>query len=136
MWLPIVGTVVLFRILLLPIEMASTMLDLWLARIPIVFVQYLRSPIPVLTPVVVVSLAVLIARTLETRLLGMEEKKKGVVLVVLAVLALSPWQLQIKAKSEIVGWDESSEHGREEMQLQQQGGGYSPPTARSSNPTP
>ena len=136
LWLFITAAVVLFRGTTFLLEMITSTLGVMLAGIPYVIIRHVIATLPVLGPVVAFVLAVLIARIVETRLIEIEGKKKRIFLVVLVVLALLPWQLQIKTIVQPVMWDEVPESVKQEMGLQQQGGGYSPPATRSSNPTP
>jgi hypothetical protein len=135
-WLPVVATVVLFRVLLIPTEAITSTLAVGLGRIPYEFIQHVRGALPILAPVVAVALAVLVARAVETKILMLGQTKKRTLLIVLVVLSLLPWQLQIKTTTRALTWDEVPDNVRKEMGLQQQGGGYSPPAARSAQPTP
>ena len=51
-WLPIVVTVVLFRLLLIPVEAITSTLGVGMGRIPYEFVQHIRCALPILVPVI------------------------------------------------------------------------------------
>lgn len=118
-WLPVVTTVVLFRILLIPTETIASTLGVALGRFPYEFVQNVRCALSVLTPVIAVALAVLVAHAVETRIRILAQARKRVFLIVLIVLALLPWQLQIKTTARAVTWDEAPEDIKKEMEHQQ-----------------
>ena len=98
-WLPIVGTVVLFRVLLFFIEPVTSLLPLLCSGIPFMVARdiskWLVTTCPILTPIIAVALAVLIARAIENRVIRTDRKAKGLLLVVCTVLALLPWKFQI-----------------------------------------
>ena len=118
-WLPIVATTALLRVLLIPVQAITSALSVGLGRIPFEFVQHIRWAIPIFTPVIAVALAVLVARAAEEKMMALDPAIKRVVLLVLAVLALLPWQLQIRTTARAVMWEEGPEHMREEMRIQQ-----------------
>lgn len=118
-WLPVVATVVLFRILLIPVEAITSTLGVFLGRIPYESIQHIRCALPILTPVIAVALAVLVARAVESRMLMLPQARKRVLLIVLFVLALLPWRLQIKTTARAVTWDEVPEEMKKEMGFQQ-----------------
>lgn len=136
LWLPIVATVVLFRVLLIGVEAITSTLAIGLGRIPYEFIQHVRCALPVLAPVIAVALAVLVARAIERGILKIARTRKLVLLVVLVVLTLLPWQLQIKTTARAVTWDEMPEHMRKEMGLQQTPGGDSSTRADAGLGTP
>lgn len=116
-WLPVVATVVLFRVLLTPVEAITSTLGVGFGRIPCEFIQHIRCALPIFAPVIAVALAVLVARAVDGKLMALAPTMKRVLLVVLVVLALLPWQLQIKTTARAVTWDEMPEHMRQEIGL-------------------
>lgn len=96
LWLFITAAVVLFRVMTFLVEMVTSTLGVMLARIPYAVICHIIAALPVLSSVVAVALAVLIARAVEPRLLQMDLKRKRFLLAILAVLSLLPWQLQIR----------------------------------------
>lgn len=135
-WLPVVATVVLFRVLLIPVEAITSTLGVGFGRIPYEFIQHIRCALPIFAPVIAVALAVLVARAVDGKLMALAPTRKRVLLVVLVVLALLPWQLQIKTTARAVTWDEMPEHMRQEMGLQQTPGGDSSTRADAGLGTP
>lgn len=118
-WLTIVTTVVLFRILLIPVEAITSTLGVFLGRIPFEFILHIQCALPILAPVIAVALAVLVAPAVETRIRMLAHPTKRALLIVLIVLALLPWQLQIKTTARVVIRDEAPEQMKKEMGLQQ-----------------
>jgi hypothetical protein len=118
-WLPVVATVVLFRVLLIPVEALTSTLGVGLGRIPYEFIQHIRRALTIFAPVIAVALAVLVGRAVEGKVMALAPPRKRALLVVLAVLALLPWQLQIKTTARVITWDEMPEEMKKEMGLQQ-----------------
>ena len=136
LWLFIAAVAALFRVTTFLIGILVSTLGVLLSYVPYEFVRPVTAALPVLGPVAAVILAVLIACAVETRLTQAKGGRKKILLAVLIVLALLPWQLQIKTTAQPVMWDEVPEHMKQEMGLQQQGGEYSSPATRSTQPTP
>ena len=135
-WLPVVATVVLFRILLIPVEAITTTLAVFLGRIPYECIQHIRCALPIFAPVIAVALAVLVARAVDGKVMALAPPRKRALLIVLAVLALLPWQLQIKTTARAITWDEMPEEMKKEMGLQQTPGGDSSTRADAGLVTP
>ncbi len=136
LWLPVAATVVIFRVLILLVEMVTSTLSVILGRVPFLFSQHVRVAASVLAPVMAVALAVLIARAIEPRMMQIERKKKDILLIVLVVLAILPWQLQIKTTTRAVMRDEIPQDARREMELQPTPGGDSSTRANAGLGTP
>lgn len=118
LWLFITEVAVLFRCMTFLVDIVTSTLGIMLARIPYGIVRPVIAALRVLGPVAAVVLAVLIARAIETRLIQMEQRRKTLVLSVMIVLAILPWQLQIKTTAAPVVWDEVPGHVKKEMGLQ------------------
>jgi len=101
-WLFAATAAVLFRICLVPTGFVASCLDVALRRQPVASVGHLAYAIPVLEPVIAVAFAVLVARLIEPKLPTVG-RKKIVTLIVLSIVALLPWQPQVRFKVEAVG---------------------------------
>ena len=95
-WLPIVGTIVLFRILLFVVELLSSLLTFLLFQVPFEFVRHIIAVLPIFEPIIAVAAAVIAARAIEPWLIQLETTTKRTLAIALTVLALLPWQLQSK----------------------------------------
>ena len=93
-WLPIVGTVVLFRILLLIVEPIFAILSFHLSRVSFELIRNLTSVLPIFAPIMAVACAVMIERAIEPWFIQLELKTKRILVIALAVLSLCPWQIQ------------------------------------------
>ncbi len=135
-WLFITAVAVLFRGMTFLVDIVTTILGVMLNHIHYEIVRPIPAVFPILGPVVAVALAVLIARAVENRLIQMTPKRKKVLLSVMIVLAILPWQLQIKTTFRPLTWDEMPEHIREEWGLQPTPGGDSSTRADAGLETP
>jgi hypothetical protein len=118
-WLPIVVTVVLFRLFLFPVEAILTTVGVTLrCTVPFEFVRHIIATIPVFTLVLTIALAALTERTMESRLLQIETKKRTVLFLALLVIAVFPWQIVARTRAEPVSWDKLPKPLSKEMSLQ------------------
>jgi hypothetical protein len=116
-WLPVLATVILFRIALFASDMLLSVIGILLARIPFHPVHYLIGPIPVMTLVIAVATAARVTRFFEPRLVSIGGKKKTFLFVLLLIAALFPWQLIIRATSRPANWDELPLSIKKEMRI-------------------
>lgn len=95
-WLFIAATTLLFRVTSFVMEIVASLLGLAHTRTDYAAFRYLLGLLPVFGPVLAVVLALLIARALEPRLQRIHPGPKRVLLVLLTLLALLPWQIHIR----------------------------------------
>lgn len=116
-WLPVLATIVLFRIALFAVEMILSAIGVLLTQIPFSPIKYIIGTIPVMTLVISVAIAARVARPFEPHLVAIGSKKKTFLFVILLITALFPWQLVIRATARPVNWNELPLSIKKEMRI-------------------
>ena len=117
-WLPVLVTVVLFRIVLFASDVLLSVIGVFLlSRIPFRPVSYIIGTIPVMTLIIAVAVAARAARSLDPRLVAVGSKEKTFLFVILLITALFPWQLIIRATARPANWNELPLSIKKEMRV-------------------
>jgi len=133
-WLLIAATVLIFRIMLFVSDVLIAYLRILISYIPSSLGQYISASLPVYAPVFAIATALLTAPRIGQRMIQIEFKPKRILLITLVVLALLPWQLQFKQRTQAIMWDEMTDQYQSEMGLQQSVPGYDAQGASSPEP--